>query len=97
MTPLLQEMLAERDRQAGRFPAQRLPLGTGREHWHRLATHMKDAIRRSVEDGTLTWADVLREEMYEVLAETDPQRIRKELIQLAAVALRVVEDIDQGD
>lgn len=45
--------------------------------------------------GGLTWLDVLLEEFAEALAEEDQDKLRTELIQLAAVAVRWIEDIDR--
>ena len=47
--------------------------------------------------GEGTWADILREEYFEALAETDPARLRVELIQVAAVAVAWVEAIDRAE
>jgi len=41
-----------------------------------------------------TWEMILLEEVWEALAETDPVKLRAELIQVAAVAVAWVEDID---
>jgi hypothetical protein len=40
------------------------------------------------------WDLILFEEVYEAFSATDPQEIRTELIQVAAVALAIVEDLD---
>lgn len=57
-------------------------------------------IKRSVEadsqNGRCTWAHILLEEVAEAVEETDPQRIREELVQVAAVCVAWVEDLDQG-
>ena len=45
--------------------------------------------------GTLTWRKVLREEYREVLAETDRDYLREELVQLAAVCVAMIEKIDR--
>lgn len=45
----------------------------------------------------LTWMAILLEEVLEAAVETDPQRLREELIQVAAVAVKWVEDIDQRE
>lgn len=42
-----------------------------------------------------TWAPVLLEEVFEACEETDPQKLRAELIQVAAVAVAWVESIDR--
>ena len=45
-------------------------------------------------DGSLDWAGILLEEIYEALAEEDPTKLREELIQSAAVITAWIEDID---
>lgn len=42
-----------------------------------------------------SWDRVLLEEVFEALAETDPAKMRTELIQVAAVAVKAVEEIDR--
>ena len=46
-------------------------------------------------DGSVTFKDVLMEEVAEVFAESDPEKLRAELIQVAAVAVQWVEKIDR--
>lgn len=45
--------------------------------------------------GGATWRAILREEVAEAFAESDPELLRTELIQVAAVAVSWVEDIDR--
>ncbi len=41
------------------------------------------------------WRDILLEEVFEALAEEEPKELRKELVQVAAVAAQWVEAIDR--
>jgi hypothetical protein len=41
-------------------------------------------------------ADVLLEEVFEALAETDPAKARDELVQAVAVGVKMIEGIDRG-
>jgi hypothetical protein len=59
------------------------------------AEHWKAENARRVEQGNLSWDGILLEEVYEALAETDPERKAEELIQVAAVAQVWVECIDR--
>jgi hypothetical protein len=43
----------------------------------------------------VTWAHILTEEFYEALAEADPEKLREELVQVAAVAVAWVECLDR--
>lgn len=69
-----------------------------------LATELADIFRARAdalaEQGIITWADILLEEVFEALGEAgapvrDPSRLRGELIQVAAVAVAWVEAIDR--
>lgn len=45
-------------------------------------------------EGRITWDVVLLEEVFEALSETDPEKRKEELIQVAAVAIAEAESID---
>lgn len=47
-------------------------------------------------DGTITWWHILREEVFEAAAEDDTAKLRAELVQVAAVALKMIDAIDHG-
>lgn len=49
----------------------------------------------AAEAGTVTFADILLEEVAEAFAEEDPAKLREELIQVAAVAVAWIETIDR--
>lgn len=90
----LAEVAAERRRQDEKWGEQNHPNGTGEEYeFHR------DFARQQCEDrfanGTGSYLDILAEEVYEAFAESDPDRLRAELIQVAAVAVAWVEKIDR--
>jgi hypothetical protein len=95
-TPLvLAEIGLETVRAGLKFGSQiELPDGTGCE-WAAFADAARAQTNRAAEDGTLTWVEVLREEVYEAFAESDPERLREELIQVAAVAVRWAQALDQ--
>ena len=54
------------------------------------------ATDKNARRGTVTWKDILLEEIFEALAEDDPAKLRTELIQCAAVATQWVEAIDRA-
>ncbi|MGB1373621.1 MAG: hypothetical protein ACPG6R_10905 [Aequoribacter sp.] len=60
---------------------------------------MSDAAKRECEkmtaDGSLAWADILLEEVCELLDETDPVKRRYEMIQAAAVLVAMIESEDR--
>lgn len=95
---VIDHILGERDRQDekwGPAPDNFLdrPDGTG-EHRAKdaafLAQEMTDQAARA---GLLTWALILNEEFREALAESDPEKLYVELIQVAAVAVAWAETI----
>jgi hypothetical protein len=92
---VLEDVRHERRGQDAKWGEQNHPDGTGGD----LAVRMSDAARRLTDAkakvGRLTWKDILREEYLEALAETDPAKLRTELIQVAAVATAWVEAIDR--
>lgn len=47
--------------------------------------------------GRLTWRHILREEVSEACAEDDPAKLRAELVQVAAVAVKWIEAIDRRE
>lgn len=104
---VLAEVYAERCRQDAKWGEQNHPNGTA--SWAQpllkicsdktpasllaeLATYSTDY---AAEDGTLTYADIFLEEVFEAVAEEDPEKLRAELIQCAAVAVAWVEKIDR--
>jgi hypothetical protein len=89
----------ERARQDAKWGEQNHPNGTGDEPGSRLrakqADHAREVCQKHAADGTVTWLDILREELAEAFAESDPVNLRSELIQVAAVAVAWVEAIDR--
>ncbi|WOH20104.1 hypothetical protein IRJ34_07210 [Paenarthrobacter sp. GOM3] len=58
-----------------------------------IATAAKASTDHAAKQGTLTYADIFLEEVFEALAEGDPEKLRTELIQCAAVATAWIEKI----
>ncbi len=103
---VLAEVRKERVRQHAKWGQQDLADGTGgtwefcngqHEGWAEEAR--EDAIRRCQEAPDRPWGDtfalILNEEFAEAMAETDPERLRSELVQVAAVAVQWIEAIDR--
>ena len=55
----------------------------------------QDACDRAARDGKLTLAHILDEESREALAEEDKIKLRKELVQVAATAVRWIDKLDR--
>lgn len=89
------DITAERARQDAKWGVQRHPDGTSNDPDDtQMAEMWKDIVDRDAAQGTTNWVNILSEEMFEAFAETDPVKLRAELIQCAAVITNWVEDID---
>lgn len=108
-TAVLDEILEERVRQDAKFGPQNHPDGTG-EAWPDLvrpafgwdadpARHAarlaRQGCQRDAKKGKTTWVGIALEEVAEAFAETDPVKLRAELLQVAAVAVNWIEAIDR--
>src|SRR5882672_9602900 len=80
----------ERYNQTCKFGVQDLPNGTSLENKAR-ADRARVVADSNDYFGKLTWADILREEVAEAMAEEDPVLLRAELVQVAAVAVAWIE------
>lgn len=98
----LEDIGTEREAQFKKWGPQHHPDGTGPDGLDLVSHHdfptLRDIYREmcdvAAEHGAVTWRHILLEEVFEGLAEEDPAALRKELIQVAAVAAAWVEDID---
>lgn len=95
---ILKEVMAERLRQEAKWG----------EHTHEIFTNPDAEMERARHDFAATqckilsdsveelgWDLILLEEVYEAFAEEDYAKMRAELIQVAAVAISIVEDFDR--
>lgn len=72
-----------------------IPFGTGGAERQLIANVYRSDCDLAFESGKGTWAHVLQEEVAEALAEKEPAKLRTELIEVAAVACKIVEIIDR--
>lgn len=91
---VMKDVIDERSRQIVKWGIQSHPDGTGNETNKTFAEGARALNKHAVEHNYLTWAYILEEEFWEATAESDPKRLREELIQVAAVAIAWVEDLD---
>jgi hypothetical protein len=104
---VLAEVLEERHRQDEKWGVQNHPVFTDlsdiplvdqaeREH---LANWMKRHNHRAVKEGVIGWDTILAEEIAEAYAEVgdhgEPNNYRGELIQVAAVVVAMIENLDR--
>jgi len=94
----IKEIINERARQVIKWGKQSWPDGTGKPTAQTFAESAKSLNDYERTTGETNWARILEEEFWEALTETDPKKLREELVQVAAVAVAWVEDIDtRGD
>lgn len=75
------------------FPIHKDPV-PGQNHYDSVATFYKNRLREArAEADEFTWHDILMEEVAEAFAEADPGLIIEEMIQVAALAIQICEDI----
>ena len=92
---VLSQVLAERIRQDVEWGEQNHPDGTGGIESRALRDEAQKTCQAAAERGITTWAHIADEEHCEALAETDPVRLRAELVQAAAVYVAWIEAIDR--
>lgn len=92
---VLAEIATERAAQDGIFGQQDLPDGTGANAFYREADDHRRLCDRAFSRGEGTYRHVFLEEVYEALAESDPAKLRAELVQAVAVGVKWIEAIDR--
>lgn len=90
---ILHDVYDERERQERKFGEQHHPDGTS-ENYAGVANLSRDLCQEAVETDSLTWRHILDEEFSESVGEHDKKKLRQELVEVAAVAVAWVEDID---
>jgi hypothetical protein len=96
LSGIFDNIIAERRRQYSLWGEQVHRMICGVEA---LATHkeLASAWKRSNDHNPdASWDAILLEEVYEAFAETDPEKQREELVQVAAVTIQIIECIDRG-
>lgn len=89
------EAVAENVRAAAKHGPQTHVDGTGWAQDALNADRAKRLCDMALTDGRLTWRHILAEEVAEAFAETDADKLRAELIQVAAMAGAWIADIDR--
>lgn len=59
-------------------------------------TEAKQRTDSRSDAGVVTWVDILVEELCEAVDAESPERMRAELVQVAAMAVAMIEHIDGG-
>lgn len=95
---VLEEIRAERQRQIALWGEENHPMvyeGYDHEDRKRSLEIIRIKNKSSAKTGNENWHDILTEEFFEVFAETDPVKQREELVQVAAVAVAMIECLDR--
>jgi hypothetical protein len=98
MNEIFDQIAAERKRQDELHPWNNLMIEYRfftEEYHDGQAERYKDVNDIYERDGMARIDSLLLEELHEVFAETDPMKQREELIQLAALCVKVIEKIDR--
>lgn len=98
-TPPIWAVLADVEKEVASSTAKHgdqshLPDGTS-DTYRFQADAFRRATDRAFAAGRGTWRHILAEEFFEALAETDPAKLRAELVQVGAVAAKWAEAIDR--
>lgn len=91
----MREVWDERKRQDARWGEQDHPDGTGQPIDQVNASNRRIECDRAAKDGNLTFRHILSEEVAEAHAESDVEKLRAELVQVAAVAVCWIESLDR--
>lgn len=92
---IMADIFDERDRQDAKWGTQNHPDGTGTLYQIRQSVAARAVCNEAASRGQVTWNVILNEEVKEAFAESDPVKLRTELIQVAAVAMSWIEAIDR--
>lgn len=59
------------------------------------ANMMRDICNQKAVEKAVTWSDILAEEFYEALSEPDEEKLKTELVQVAAVCMNWLDCINR--
>lgn len=96
---IIDAIVLERIEQEDKWGKQVRPMLGGeatviRDNLKSLADKWKAINNRSM--GGDAWYRILLEKVYEAVSEPDMDKMREELVQVAAVAVEIIEAIDMG-
>lgn len=94
LAKVLADVTAERVAQDVMWGIQERPDGTSTARTAE-ADAAKRELERAKDDEAHTWRHILHEEVLEAFAEEDQDRLRTELVQVAAVAVKWIQALDR--
>ncbi|AZS06711.1 hypothetical protein HOU95_gp096 [Streptomyces phage Hiyaa] len=92
---IFEDIRNERAAQDLKWGKQMHPNGTS-IRFKPMADAARNATRKADANNQQTWTNILREEFWEALSETDRAALRAELIQVGAVVVAWVECLDES-
>jgi hypothetical protein len=92
---ILTEVFTERVHQISLWGHMQNAIDGTSFDWEKDRNLAKEITDRDFKAGKHSFLNILREEVFEAFAEIDPQALRKELVQVAAVAVQWIEHIDR--
>jgi len=95
---IFEEIRAERQRQDEKFGEQNHRMvydGFDVEMCKRTLETIRQHNKKFGEKGKSDWYFILAEEFLEAFAETEPEKQREKMIQVAAVAVNIIEYLDK--
>ena len=92
---LFEEVVDERISQFVKFGQQDHRNGTGGQGAWVAARTAREGCQTAFAEGRGTWRHIMAEEVAEAFAESDPVKLRAELVQVMAVGLAWIEKIDR--
>lgn len=90
---IFDDIVKERQNQQKKHGNTSHPNGTG-FHYQEMCQMFQKLTKYNFQNDEGSWIDILLEEVFEAAAEEDPDRLRAELIQVAATACAWVKDLD---
>lgn len=93
---VLADIAIERRRQDERWGVHNHPLGCGPDKvTPEMVVEIRAACEEAFKTGKGTWRHILMEEVMEAMGESNLSALRKELVQVSAVAVAMAECIDR--
>jgi hypothetical protein len=98
MTKIFEEITAERRRQNEKWGEQNHSMnginGLNGE-FERALQRALEQCRKRCETKLISWYDILMEEVCEAFLEREHEKQREEMVQVAAVAVQIIEYLDR--
>ena len=98
MNHIFEQIAAERKRQDEKWGERNLPMLRRDSDLTTVKVYLKEYKRVNALDALskdTNWMRIFLEKIYDAFAETDPVKSREEMVQVAAVAVQIIEYLDR--